>query len=832
MFQVEKYKDPDMAFSFPSDNIDPANKGKEWCRKWCEAIYADYVRDRSLIPYSRRNDYALLRLYGQGNQPTTKYMDLLCPKEPGEIERKGWMNISWDILSVAPKFRRLFVGMFEKMEHDIICTAVDPMAVEEKMEEKWGIWADKQLEEFFARFDKAMGDIPSGEVEDLPQSLQELEIFMDEGFKLSVERVMEMGLNYAFYLSEWREIKKSIIEDFFDLGIGACQDYVDVETQKVKVKYLDPTQLIVRYSRSRTFDNIDHWGYVEEMTISEIREMAPEFTEEELRNIARTFCGYGANPESYQWEYYSGRGNIDNSGGEMWRYDTFKVCVLFAEWISDDYHTFQVRKTGDGAERTFSENIGFKKGGSDKRRVEKMRKRMVYKARWIVGSQHMFDYGYQHDIPRPGKKEVSLSLNIYKVADKSILASIIPNLDNFQLTWLKLQNAIAMAAPQGLSIETSVLDNITIGGKKMNELEVLTIRRQTGDLLYRATTHHSETLSPMASRPVTPLEGGIGNQLQEFIGMLELNIKHIRDLTGMNEISDASTPNPYQPVQTSKLAVEATINSIQPVYSGYVYLKEKAAKNMCLRYQIVARYGNVEGYYPALGKSNMEIIKITADVSMNEFGIKLQMRPTDDMKMLIRSAAEVSLQKGAAQGGINYSDYLFIARILDGGNLKYAQMVLASREKRNEQKAQMLQQQNMELNAKTAQETEQVKSKLLIETEMAKAQAQIELENVKSRNRIEEQNNQSSNEIRKSIIDKKMEVGDFSSADHMIQTGEYPGVPADTVNAALEEGMRMGQEQAQQQMAQAVQQQQAQQAQQAQQPMGEQVAQGEEEMIA
>jgi hypothetical protein len=62
MYAVSIYKDKDKSYPYPSDYTEPRMKGKEWCKKWLEAIYADYVRDRSFIPYSRRTEYQLLRL--------------------------------------------------------------------------------------------------------------------------------------------------------------------------------------------------------------------------------------------------------------------------------------------------------------------------------------------------------------------------------------------------------------------------------------------------------------------------------------------------------------------------------------------------------------------------------------------------------------------------------------------------------------------------------------------------------------------------------------------------------------------------------------------------
>jgi len=743
-FSEEKYKKGD--FKLPKDDVSPEKKtengrrGSAWFKKYFEAMYSEYVKDLGGIPYSRRSDFALYRLYSDGNQPSEKYMDILAPKNPNTQEREGYMNISWDIVSVAPKFKRIFVGNFEKVEHEIQCSAINDKAVSEKEDAKWNIWARKQLADYFKELDAKIG-VSTPEPEFVPDTIQELEMFMEESFKLKTEMAMEMGIEYAFYLSNWRDVKKRMLEDAFTLGVMACQDYVDPIDGKIKVKYIDPARLITRYTSDPHFRNLDHWGYIDEITISELRQIAPELTEEEIFDIAKNYCNFGGNSAIWNWEfnmrdYYSWSSYANRNNQEL-PYDNYRVNVMFAEMISSDTEVYQKRVSGDGALRTFKEDYTFQKTDSEKRKVERHKYQTVYKGWWVLGTDYMYNCGKQYDIPRPENKRPALSINIYRDSYKSILASIIPNLDSFQLSWLKLQNAKAMASPSGLSIEMGVLENISIDGKTLNPLEILTIRRQTGDQLYKAMTHHSE-YNGGGGAPITELEGGMGRQLQEFISLMEYDLNMIRQQTGMNEVIDSSAQNPNLPVGTSKLAVEAANNALQPIYSGYVSIKESTAKKIALRYQIKAVNGNIKGYLPSLGNNVIKVFEITKDVSYDDYAIKIQMKPTDEMKQAIRLTVQKAVQLGPKNGGISDSDALYIEDRIQNGNLKYARLFLSYKEKQYQKDAEKMQSDNMAANGQNMQAQEQMKSQAAVQLLQLQQQGEIQRIQAESQAKKEE----------------------------------------------------------------------------------------------
>ncbi len=751
MYGVSKYQG--QTIEFPDHDIDPKIKKRaEWNRKFSEAIYSVYLRDKAGIRYSKRAEMQLLRLYAEGNQPVEKYMDTLFPIDPKSNTRKGYMNLSWDILSIAPKIRSIVVGMMEKIDHEIVCNAIDPKSEKEKDSIKWKMWAEKELESVFGEYgyDNDMNEIRKL-IPSLPETMQELEMFMDMGAtKLKQEIAMENALDYSLYMSRWKQIKKKLYEDFFDLGIAAVRDYTDPATQRVKCRYVDPINLIIKYSRSHTFEDPLFAAEIRHVTISSLRqEMAKEIasgeiTEDDIKKIAAQFCGYQSNPNSYQFEYYS-----QENGNGGYRYDEFLICLLDAEYLSYDVMKYENRINSRGDNFVHKKDYSYNKKKTSKRQPGMSQMSTVYKCKWIPGSNYVFDYGHQNDIPRKSKNEASLSYHVYKISNKSSMSTIVPNIDNMQNTWLKLQNALAMAAPSGLAIEFGSLDNISMGGKKLNPLDVLAIRRQTGDLLFKSQGHHPSIQgNPNSSKPIFPIEGGVGAQLDEFMKVWDWNAKIIRDTTGINEAIDATMPNPETPVATSEIAVSAANNALNYFYSGYEFLKEETVKSMALRWQIVARYGDIKAHFPALGKTTMNTLRLTSAISFSEYAIKIEMKPTEEQRQRIMNMAmQSTIARKQGGVGISTSDYMFIDRMLEsGGNIKYVQMYLAWREeqesiKMEEQKAASSQQQSESLLA-----LEDKKHANALELIGAQTQKDSEIDNVKSLNRSKESDNRYKNE--------------------------------------------------------------------------------------
>lgn len=716
------------SYPFPKDEIDPKEKNAEWSQKWCEAMYAAWVTDRSGIPYSQLEELWTLRRYGAGNQDISKYQKIMLDDSGDSQDSEGYLNVNWEIFSVAPKFKYVVVGMFEQQDHNIVATAVDPSSSKLKENAKFMKWFRSQFKDKLQQIEAGMGDIQN-KSEYLPGSVEELDLYTQMGgFKLAKEMEIEEGLNYTFHISDWAETKRKIINDFLDINKAAVKDYVDPYTRKVKTRYVDPTSLIMQYSRHWDHRNSEYAGEIIKETISNIRKNT-DIPEDELLNLAQFYNGRNSNNTITSWTQDDLR---FNSGG--WRYDNFLIDVMDAEWFSVNSKYYSKRINDRGDTHTYEEKWG-KNVNNKKKTTDIKNFKVVYRCKWIVGTDRVYDYGLQYDVPRPGKKEVELSFSFYQLPGRSLVSLMVQNLDSLQLTWLKLQNALAMSANAGIAVEYTAISNMKLGGNKLEPLELLTIRRDTGDLIYKSTTHRGVMNVPAGFRPIQELTGGMGPQLEELIKTIDLNINLIRSLTGINQISDASTPNPEQSVGGSELAVAATNNALRPIYSGYIRLKEFTARKCALRLQLLVKHDKkaYEGYIPVVGRVGVKTLSIGADAVDANYFIKIEARPTETQKQEIRKAAIDAMQPSRdGHAAIEYPDYLLINRSLDDGNLKFAEGYLSWKSTQSKKESIAKEEKMMKMNGENAQKQAQAKGeqdRMKVEQE---TQSKIKVEQAKA----------------------------------------------------------------------------------------------------
>jgi len=715
------------AFPFPDDNIDPKLKDKGWAKKFGEAMLSLWLRDKTAIPYSKIREIGELRDLANGNQDVSKYQKILLDESEDGSGVEGYMNVSFDVFSVMPKFLRVVEGMMEQTDHQVIATAVDPKSSKEKEEEKLRTAFNMNYREIIGEIEKGLGIDNDNQF--MPESVDELDLYTGMGgFKLSRETEIEEGLDYTFYISDWKEIKKKLIKDIFTFNACCAKDYTDNYAKKVKARYVDPAMFIGQFSKRNDYRDMTFGGEVTQVSVATIVKQDPKVDLLKLQELAKGYNGINGNPQLSDAQIGT---DYSKGGGCAW--NSFLLDVLDFEWKSINSEYWTKRATKYGSDLLYEEDWGVIKD-SEKKKTNVYNIHVVYKGQWVIGSDIVFDFGLQHDIPRPDGKEVALSYHFYKYDEKAIVQSAEPCVHQIALAHIKLQNALAQAAPAGISIEYTSLMNMKLGGNKMKPLELLKMRKQNGDLIYKATTHKGQLNIPGGYRPVQELQGGIGTQLDEFIKIFELYINFIREVTGINQIADASTPNPEQSVGGSELAIAATNNALRPIYSAYIATKEKVAKNACMRMQLLIKHNKkaLEGYVPVFGRAGVQILSVSADVVDANYYIKYEAKPTDKRKETIRAAAIAAMQPDKdGTKSIELPDFLLIERTLENGNLKYAEAYLNYRSRKNKEKQLQLQRENMEIDKQREQEGIQMKNKLETEKTKLETDEKIRFEKAK-----------------------------------------------------------------------------------------------------
>jgi len=715
------------SFPFPPDNINPLEKNEKWAKKVGEAIISLWLRNATCVPYNKLKEISDLRDLANGNQDVLRYQKILLDEsDTGELE--GYMNIAFDVFSVMPKFLRVVEGMMEQTDHTVVATAVDPKSGKEKEEMKFRTAFRMKFREGLSYIEKGLG-LEDGK-EFLPESIEELELYAGMGgFKLSKETELEEALDYTAYISEWKEIKKKIIRDALTFNKLCVKDYTDPYVGKVKYRYVDPAMFVGQFSKSYDHRNMRFAGEVIQESIEEIIKEDPNVDLEQLRKIASSFNGLNGNPSLTTTEL-----STEFSKEATCKWGNFLVDVFDWEWKSVNSEYWTTRATQYGEDLRYKEEWG-KVKNTEKKKTDVYNIHVVYKAKWVIGTPIVYNFGLQHDVPRPEGKEVALSYHFYSYPDKAIVQSAEPCLHQIALAHIKLQNAIAEAAPPGIAIEYTALMNMKLGSNKMEPLELIRMRKQNGDLIFKASTHKGQPNIPGGYRPIQELEGGLGRQLEEFIRIFEIYTEFIREVTGINRIADASSPNPEQSVGGSEIAIAATNNALRPIYSAYLTIKERLAKNACMRMQLLIKHNKkaIEGYIPILGQTGVKIISIGADMVDANYYIKYEAKPTEKRKEFIRQAAIAAMAPDKdGTKSIELPDFLLIERLLENGNLKYAEAFLNYKSKKNKDKQLQLQRENMQIDKQREQEAIQLKMQLGKEVTKFETDEQIRFEEAKA----------------------------------------------------------------------------------------------------
>lgn len=740
---------------FPNRDVSREEKSTEkYALEVGRAIYSKHIRNRTGVSYTYSTFFDGLREYGRGLQSEDKYKNYLSGSnidssttaasaidgswtQNRTYERKGWMNVFWDIISPANKIRNQIHGIYSDIDHDVMADAIDADSGAEEEDRKWKLWATTRT---FIRRNldmlKAQAGIPVEEPEFIPETIDELEMYEAAGgFKQAYAMALEKLIRHTDDVSDWSELKRKMIDDMMDLNICTVKvDYSDDE-KKVKWRYVDPKDLVIQYSKHGDFRDSEYAGEFQDINISELRRhlMKEGMTEKEIAEIAEKNVGYRGNPNKGDWGGY----NQKASNG-AWGYDEFKTCVFNFEWIDHDSEKKIRYKNKYGKVRWLPYDKDKKLGNREK--VVTTAKKVLYQGTLVVGTDHVYNHGPVYYQPKPTPKKVELTYKAYMGEGKSLMGSLAPIFDNIQIGWLKYQNALSTIFEEGYAIDMRLLQNISDGEKKFSPKEAIKMWKETGVLPYMSTPV-GQFYRGGNVMPAHKLPGGMGESLNQAIGRLQIQMKLIEEITGLSAVSLGGAPDPNAPVGTTERSLEATHNALKPMIRGIFTVKSHLARVTGSRIQQLLKYDKESRnqYSKVVGMMDVETIMMARD-SGAEYGFRLEARPTQQEKMQMLRAAEIAMAPGRnGQPGINYADYTYIVeRLMAGANLKELRLYLVQARRKTEREQFQQQRQLQQEAAQLKQQGEQQTAQKDMALKNAEVEGKVAVDNNLHRNAMEE----------------------------------------------------------------------------------------------
>lgn len=707
----EKYsgKDTTTSFYFPSDDIPVEEKDEQWCLAWQQALFSLFIRGGAYSTVDEYDKINLLRLYGAGKQPNGIYMNLLLGQNSeGGFNREGWLSTSWEIFSPAPKLHREIRGRLERQEYDYSATAVDPTSNSEKEQQMWEVWYNSK----YGEKEKEVMATINAEVEQgteyIAQSIEELELFKEMGgFKLRSESQLETVLDYTDYISDIKTIKQKVIDDLVDFNKAAYRDVYDQNTGLTTYEYVDWANLIIDVSNEKDFKDIRFWSYIKFETINNVRVNAPWLEEKDLIQMASFNVGWWGNMEGNTFNQYRDYQYKDAKGVRV--YDQFRVPVLISEWISTDteYKTEQTSKAG--FKKFYPQEHG-KYITSESKKTKVSRVNNVYQSTWIIGSNTVYDHGKSLNSARPNPKKPRLSIHAIAIPGKSITETVKPVYDQIELGWLRRQAAIASTAPPGYDYNISEMEEVSIGGRKMDIWEQIRLHQQTGNTVRRSTALSNDKNS-YQGKNTNRNEGGFGEYMRDILADISYNFSLIRELTGIDLVGSALQQGETTATEI-KYAGASASDALQPLFTSWVQLKEDSALTASFKIQRAIKYNPVarEAYMGVLGEAGVKVMEIGAESSPAQLGIKLEIRPTAEMKQAAIQAATEALKPGKDGEKINLPDWWYFVNMIERGRAKHAIAILKYRLDKSREQSIQMQRENMQMNGQNALQQQNAKT--------------------------------------------------------------------------------------------------------------------------
>tara|TARA_R100000278_G_scaffold91130_1_gene69463 strand:- start:1408 stop:3831 length:2424 start_codon:yes stop_codon:yes gene_type:complete len=723
--------------SFPSQIASDAEKAsQEYGLKVARAIEHEWFKRDSGATrfYSNRDEFHRLRLYARGEQSVKKYKDELSIN--GDL---SYLNLDWKPVPIILKFVDIVVNGMSDRLYDIKAFSQDPASMKQRTDYVESILEDMQTKEISDNIMAQLGvNVYSNDRETLPENEEELSLHMQLEYKQSIEIAEEQAINTVFNSNNYDLIQRRINYDLAVIGIGCIKNEFNT-SQGIKIKYVDPADVVYSYTYSPYFDDIYYIGEVKAMTINELKQQFPDLTDEELEELTKQGVQTGASHNRYI-----------NEDAVL---DANTIQVLYFNYKTYNNEVFKIKKTATGADKAIKKDDQFNPPKDDRSRFSKQSRsiEVVYDGAFVLGTRKLLKWGISKNMVRPKSDTTKVMMNynvvaprLYKGRIESLVSRITTFADMVQLTHLKLQQVLSRMIPDGVYLDADGLAEIDLGnGTNYNPQEALNMFFQTGSVIGRSMTTDGDMNAGRVPIQELTSNGG-NNKIASLISTYNYYLQMIRDVTGLNEARDGSLPDKNALVGIQKLAAANSNTATRHILQSSLYLTARTAEAISLRISDILEYSPTkDAFISSIGRFNVATLEDIKNMHLHDFGIFIELSPDEEEKQML----ENNIQQALAKDQIYLEDAIDIREIK---NIKLANQLLKVRRRKKLEQDGQRQQANIQAQAQANTQVTQASAQMEMQKNQAISQQKAELAQVEAN--LEIQKMQQEKELKKELM--------------------------------------------------------------------------------
>jgi len=253
---------------------------------------------------------------------------------------------------------------------------------------------------------------------------------------------------------------------------------------------------------------------------------------------------------------------------------------------------------------------------------------------------------------------------------------------------------------------------------------------QTGSIVGRSFTQDGD-MNP-GKVPIQELQTSSGQgKIASLISTYQYYLQMIRDVTGLNEARDGSTPDKNALVGLQKLAAANSNTATRHILQSASFITLRLCENISLKAKDIFEFAlTEETLLESINQFNVETLKEVSDLHLHDFGIYLELEPDEEEKARLQQNIQASLQAGS----IYLDDVIEIQNIK---NIDLANKYLRLKRRQKQEQDQQASQANIQAQAQANAETAEKAALAELQKQQALTESKLQLEQGKSQFEIQ-----------------------------------------------------------------------------------------------
>lgn len=718
------------AVAFPPENIDPKKKqegsdGKEWHLQCARAMWYFNANYAPKMFYNDRDNYEELIEFSFGDQSEGLSKPSLGIN-PENAKHSHIGGINWETKKFAIKRVKTTASKVYNKQYDPIATAIDPTSSDKKTTVKASIKMLMDHGDWLIERQQMLDMLPDGiDLDNLPINDDDLNIFMQNDFKLNEEITLELGMTYHINRLDFDETKKKA--DWYLTVLPVCGVWVGLDENDLPdIKCLNPAKIIAPSSEFEDYRRLLYCAYIDEYTIPEFRKMVGNsLPAHDIENIIVQHARAG----NYNYRDLKYHKEEDKNVDKLW--------IMHFEIRQTDTYTFLQKPDEAGNMRLHEKPFDYyQKTGSDKngkpypteedfnkryngsRTIHRVNKPTTYGGYWVVDSDYIFRWGERNHC----KGDLGYKLRASNMVNghaTSMVMQMIPCIKAIERYDKKIQSIVASALHQSIKIDLAALRKVQykMGDKDATPTQLVEMFLQRGILLVDTSDFQQGSTQ---AHPIEVLKAGVSADIVTYVEMMKFELEQMDEIIGYNKVSTGSTLSPETGARVAQQMDMATETALDHLYQADRGLCRDVYKSLAHLHRVSVQR-NPGHYVPILGEQ--AVMQMLQSAPYDDYGIDIEARPTQ----LEWNQFYAQLDKMEANGSLKPEDRPALMRFQ---NLKQSYSYLKVLTRKREKAAQEFELQKIKENNEGAGQAAIAASQEAFKLEQFKRETDVGLKQI------------------------------------------------------------------------------------------------------